>query len=297
MKEYDAIALAGGAALGAYQIGVMESLENAGLLSKIKCLSGSSVGALNAVLYALRDVEEAKRIWLEMVNTFNMLGPKELLFREHMKDLFNHIDLTRLNKKNVPDVFVNVYNLTDKKTESVHINSLKKECMADYLLASSAMPFLYRKIEINGKKYSDGGLNPDDPLCNFPVDILYKQGYRRILLVSLEPDFNPQNVRNKKIDLYKEYPDADIDVLKPSTPVTGNWGEAAIGDFSPEYTRMRMAVGKRDADILLGVSCVNNRDYDIEMPKLSDTIHLIDEMNRKADAEMQENNKKLGIGV
>ncbi len=297
MKEYDAIALAGGAALGAYQIGVMESLDNAGLLSKIKCLSGSSVGALNAVLYALRDVHEAKRIWLEMVNTFNMLGPKELLFREHMKNLFNHIDLTRLNIKNVPDVFVNVYNLTEKKTESVHINHLDKYKMADYLLASSAMPVLYRKVEINGKKYSDGGLNPDDPLCNYPVDVLYKKGCRSILLVSLEPDFNPQNVRNKKIDLYREYLDADIDVLKPSTPVTGNWGEAAIGDFSPEYTRTRMAVGKTDADKLLGVPYTNSKDYDIEMSKLSDQVHLIDEMNRIADAEMQENNKELGIGV
>ena len=58
-KQFDAVALAGGAALGAYQIGVMEYLDKTGALYNIKAVSGSSVGALNAVLYAMAQSFEA----------------------------------------------------------------------------------------------------------------------------------------------------------------------------------------------------------------------------------------------
>ena len=247
LKEYDAIALAGGAALGAYQISVMEVLRDTGLLYDIKCISGSSVGALNAVLYALGDVEEAKNIWLKKVD--------EIIDRKHMRGIFEELDLSRLSQYGVPDVYVNVFNKTKKKTESIHINHLDKKLTAEYLLASSAMAGMYRPVKINGDTYADGGQNPYDPLCNYPIDILYSLGYRRILLVALDQDFDPKNVRGSKVNIFREYPDADIGVLWPSMKSAGNFMQINIGDFSPLYTEMRMNIGKTDADNFLGINC------------------------------------------
>ena len=58
------LVLSGGGAKGAYEVGVWQTLEEAGLASNITAISGTSVGALNAALFAMRP-EAAERLWLE----------------------------------------------------------------------------------------------------------------------------------------------------------------------------------------------------------------------------------------
>ena len=59
-KTY-AIALEGGGAKGAYEIGVWKALEQAGV--KYNAVSGTSVGALNGALMAMRDLPRAIDCW------------------------------------------------------------------------------------------------------------------------------------------------------------------------------------------------------------------------------------------
>ena len=59
-KEY-AIALEGGGAKGAYEVGVWKALEEAGI--KYCAVAGSSVGALNGALMAMRDLQTAIALW------------------------------------------------------------------------------------------------------------------------------------------------------------------------------------------------------------------------------------------
>ena len=59
-KEY-AIALEGGGAKGAYEIGVWQAFEEVGV--KYCAVSGSSVGALNGALMAMRDLDKAVHLW------------------------------------------------------------------------------------------------------------------------------------------------------------------------------------------------------------------------------------------
>ena len=47
------IVLSGGGAKGAYQVGMFEALEQAGLERSSLTLAGTSIGAINAVLYAV----------------------------------------------------------------------------------------------------------------------------------------------------------------------------------------------------------------------------------------------------
>ena len=56
-KTY-AIALEGGGAKGAYEIGAWKALEEAGI--KYNAVSGTSVGALNGALMAMRDLPRAE---------------------------------------------------------------------------------------------------------------------------------------------------------------------------------------------------------------------------------------------
>lgn len=59
------LVLAGGGAKGAFQIGVLQAMEEEGLLPYVTAVSGTSVGALNAALLLNLDIEEIRRVWLE----------------------------------------------------------------------------------------------------------------------------------------------------------------------------------------------------------------------------------------
>ena len=56
-----ALALEGGGAKGAYQIGAWKALCEAGV--KIDAVAGTSVGALNGALIVMGDLEKAEAIW------------------------------------------------------------------------------------------------------------------------------------------------------------------------------------------------------------------------------------------
>lgn len=61
------LVLSGGGARGAYEVGVWQELQAAGLASRVTAISGTSVGAINAALFAVR-TESAERIWLEKMD-------------------------------------------------------------------------------------------------------------------------------------------------------------------------------------------------------------------------------------
>lgn len=58
------LVISGGGAKGAYEVGVWQALEEADVASNIVAISGTSVGAINAALFATRP-EAAESLWLE----------------------------------------------------------------------------------------------------------------------------------------------------------------------------------------------------------------------------------------
>ena len=56
------LVLEGGGGKGSYQIGVWKAIRELGLEKKIVAVSGTSVGALNAALFAKGDFETACQI-------------------------------------------------------------------------------------------------------------------------------------------------------------------------------------------------------------------------------------------
>ena len=61
-----ALILSGGGAKGAYQIGMFRALEEAGMDKDKISMAGTSIGALNALMYAVRDTDACR----EMIRSF-----------------------------------------------------------------------------------------------------------------------------------------------------------------------------------------------------------------------------------
>ena len=60
------LVFSGGGGKGAYQIGVWKALEEIGLAEKVKAVAGTSVGALNALLFAQKNFSLAEHLWLHI---------------------------------------------------------------------------------------------------------------------------------------------------------------------------------------------------------------------------------------
>ena len=73
----------------------------------------------------------------------------------------------------------------------------------EYLRATSALPFASKIIEINGKKYLDGGISD-----SIPIDYCQSLGYDKIILVLTRPE---NSYKEDKLNflyklVYRKYP-------------------------------------------------------------------------------------------
>ena len=72
------------------------------------------------------------------------------------------------------------------KSEFVHLQTLSAEEQQKTLLASAAIPFLLEAQEINGGRYSDGGIGGRlTSQGNTPIEPLIQNGYSTVIVASL----------------------------------------------------------------------------------------------------------------
>lgn len=205
------LVLSGGGAKGAYQVGVLKALGEAGLLDDVKYISGDSIGAINAMLYCLGDSDFMYKVWekINMPEVFefdpDLFSDNPQLFsRDKVKSMMNDY-LKEDIVQNLPyTVYAGVTRLENGQyfPEYMKLNGHTKQEMIDILLASSAMPVIYEAVKINGKEYLDGGLTDNEP-----IKPLYDLGVRRFIIIGLDS--------NKIFEHYK-YPGAECYVIYPS---------------------------------------------------------------------------------
>ena len=171
------IVLNGGGAKGAYQLGVWKYIIEIGLDRYISVFIGSSVGALNAVLFANGDYTQAEAIWTshglreEIIPSLHIkdIFKRKSLYRSRkgLANIINSVDFLR-SRENSRKVYATYSKLSlgvrkgkkacvSKKNESigqkffsflysknyaVEVNSLPKEESTKLLLATSALPFV-----------------------------------------------------------------------------------------------------------------------------------------------------------
>jgi NTE family protein len=205
------LVLSGGGAKGAYQVGVLKALGEAGLLDDVNYISGDSIGAINAMLYCLGDSDFMYKVWekINMPEVFefdpDLFSDNPQLFsRDKVKSMMNDY-LKEDIVHNLPyTVYAGVTRLENGQyfPEYMKLNGHTKQEMIDILLASSAMPVIYEAVKINGKEYLDGGLTDNEP-----IKPLYDLGVRRFIIIGLDS--------NKIFEHYK-YPGAECYAIYPS---------------------------------------------------------------------------------
>lgn len=212
------IALEGGGAKGAYQIGVLKALKELNI--KYDCVAGTSIGALNAVPYVLGDYEKSSHIWSNIDfsysnNTKSNKKSSTEIFEKIMKniDVFEKqymksegidpesviefykdvIDEDAIRKSNV-EFGLATYCLTDRKPLKLYKEDIPKGLLHEYVFASCNLP-VFTPRPIKGKYYLDGCL-----FMKLPVEMVVAKGCNVIIAVRLRPEiYNFSNFENVEI--------------------------------------------------------------------------------------------------
>jgi len=233
------IALEGGGAKGAFQIGFWQAFRELGL--EFGGVAGTSIGAINGALLVQGDIERARRVWSEITpaKVFNI---DQALYEE-----IRHLDITSANLtglfKYIRSTFMNkglditplqqtlegsideakirqsglalgivTVNLTDLKPQNLFLEDIPAGKLVDYLLASARMP-IFRGGRIDGKRYLDGGF-----YNNLPIDLLAKRGFDEIIAVRLKSIGIRRKVKNDIIRITSVEPSEN---LGPMLDVSG----------------------------------------------------------------------------
>ncbi len=163
---------------------------------------------------------------------------------------------------NQTDYFVTCSNVETGKPEYLKITDMRTQI--DSLRASASLPYFSKIVEINGKKYLDGGITD-----SVPVEAFREMGYKRTVVIltrELEyrkkpelrmlpglvyrkyPAFvkalqNRYRIYNKTIERILELEkNGDIFVIRPSAPL-----EAGRMEKDPEKVQMTYEAGYQDA--------------------------------------------------
>ena len=183
------LVLEGGGMRGLFSAGVLDALLELKELS-VNGIVGVSSGALFGVNYVSKQKERAVRYnkkyaddkrymglhsWITTGNAVN----KDFAFYElpYKLDVFDNETF----KKAETDFYVVMTNVESGKPEYVLIEDAFAQM--EYLRATSALPFASKIIEINGKKYLDGGISD-----SIPIDFCESLGYDKIIAVLTRPE-------------------------------------------------------------------------------------------------------------
>lgn len=202
-KTY-AVVLEGGGARGAYQVGVWRALEEAGI--RYNAVAGSSVGALNGAMMAMRRLNQAEELWKNirfsqvmnvddqtMKNLFDFnwgaINFRELArsVREILKGggfdvtplrelLAEQVDEAAIRQSDV-EFFIATFSLTDRRELYLRAKDIEPGEIDDMLLASAYYP-AFRNEPLGGKRYIDGGVQ--DVL---PIKPLIDHGCKDIIAI------------------------------------------------------------------------------------------------------------------
>ena len=195
------IVFGGGGAKAAAEIGVLKTIEKAGL--RVDYVAGSSMGAVIGGLYAAGySAREIEGLWMteEWISLFdrNQIGVtvednertifgliKGDIFEEKLRDVLAQkgcflIEDTK--KRTGIEFCCTATNIIEKK--SLEEEDLSSGDMAKAIRASLTYPAPivgYKPVQYNGKNLVDGGM-----LNNLPVDVAKIMGAEKVIAIDLE---------------------------------------------------------------------------------------------------------------
>lgn len=200
------IALEGGGAKGAYEVGAYLALKK--YVKNIDMIAGTSIGAINAALFVQGNLSQAINMWKNVDSNVFGIAPnvieklktkpnletlkkgfseaKEIIDNkgislEPLKKLIDEaIDEEKVRNSKIKLGLVTV-NLSDFKQIEITIDDIPQGKLKEYLLASCYLPIFKSEKIIDDKYYLDGGF-----YNNLPISFLEKCGCDKIYAIRLK---------------------------------------------------------------------------------------------------------------
>lgn len=181
------LVLEGGAMRGMYTSGVLDVfMENnievdgivavsAGVLFGVNFLSKQKGRALR---YNKKYIKDKRYMGMHSFITTGNIINKEFAFYEvpYKLDVFDQ----KTYGESKTDFYATITNVETGKPEYVKLENVFEQM--ELLRATSAMPFVSKIVELNGKKYLDGGISD-----SIPIDKCKELGYDKIIVVLTRP--------------------------------------------------------------------------------------------------------------
>ena len=202
------LVLEGGAMRGLYTAGVLDVFLDNNI--KVDGIIGVSAGVLFGVNYLSKQKGRAIRYNKKFAKDKRYMGMRSFLTTGNIinKDFAYYeipfkidvFDEETFEKSNT-DFWVTVTNIERGEAEYLKLNNVFEQM--ELLRATSAMPIVSEIIEIDGKKYLDGGVSD-----SIPVEKCKSMGYDKIIVIltrTIEYRKKKASSTLAKIK-YKEYP-------------------------------------------------------------------------------------------
>ena len=211
------LVLSGGGSKGAYEIGVYKALKK--LHKKVDIVTGTSIGAINGMFIAQKDLKGALKLWKNISfktlydeEEFPVLENEKLskIYMQYakgfindggldiykMKDIFNKYFKPHKFFKSDIDYGLVTYNFTKNKPVLKTKKDLTKDNIKDYILASASCYPAFKPYLINNEMYIDGGYYD-----NLPINLAIELGATEIIAVDLRAIGFKKNVKDKTVDI------------------------------------------------------------------------------------------------
>lgn len=227
MKDRIGLVLPGGGAKGAYQLGALRALHEFGVDRRVSVVAGTSIGALNGALFVQDDLDQGEALW-------RSIHPAMFTRAGLAKALDEHLRPGRLATARQSLYATCATGFPLCKVTYFCLNGAAPARIRQVLEAAAALPIMFGSVEIDGIRYTDGGVGIGRD--NVPVYPVYQRGCDTILVIHLN--------MGDRVDP-RLYPGARIIEVSPTQPLGGVMSGNL--DYKPENARWRMELGYRDA--------------------------------------------------
>ena len=177
------IVLEGGGFRGIYTAGVLDVLTENGIT--FDGLIGVSAGAAHGCSFLSNQKGRSINYYTKYCNDWRFMSLRSFIKTGDIVGVqFAYHDLPEklvpydyeAFKQSKTEFYVTVTNVESGKAEHIKITDMLKDI--DYLRASASLPYFSRIVEINGKKYLDGGCAD-----SIPIEAFIKMGFQKNVIV------------------------------------------------------------------------------------------------------------------
>lgn len=203
------LVLEGGGMRGIYTAGVLDVLMEHNI--EADGVIGVSAGAIHGCTYVAgqqgRSIRYNKKYcsnwrymsFRSMLVTGDLVGKK--FCYEELPNRLDPFDFKAFSESRM-DFYAVVTNLETGKAEYLKVKNPDK--LMDCIRASASLPLVSRTVEIDGKKYLDGGTGDSIPFMEFR-----KEGFERLVVVTTRPEGyvkEPEKLLSLMKLKYRKYP-------------------------------------------------------------------------------------------